>query len=209
MKSKNVFVLAAVVIVAAIIFYSFQGDSDNKSYVKKINQQRDQKDHYMRSSRESPFYGNESGFRGLNYYPVDPRYRINASLTVIENKRSVILATSDGKEKRYLEYAYAEFDLDGIHNKLLILEIMEDGPYRGTLFLAFADETSAVETYGAGRYFDIKKVPGSSFITLDFNEAYNPYCAYNDDFSCPFPPRENLMQVAIRAGEKNYKNDEN
>ena len=209
MKSKNVFVLAAVVIVAAIIFYSFQGDSDNKSYVKKINQQRDQKDHYMRSSRESPFYGNESGFRGLNYYPVDPKYRINASLTVIENKRSVILATSDGKEKRYLEYAYAEFDLDGIHNKLLILEIMEDGPYRGTLFLAFADETSAVETYGAGRYFDIKKVPGSSFITLDFNEAYNPYCAYNDDFSCPFPPRENLMQVAIRAGEKNYKNDEN
>ena len=209
MKSKNVFVLAAVVIVAAIIFYSFQGDSDNKSYVKKINQQRDQKDHYMRSSRESPFYGNESGFRGLNYYPVDPRYRINASLTVIENKRSVILATSDGKEKRYLEYAYAEFDLDGIHNKLLILEIMEDGPYRGTLFLAFADETSAVETYGAGRYLDIKKVPGSSFITLDFNEAYNPYCAYNDDFSCPFPPRENLMQVAIRAGEKNYKNDEN
>jgi uncharacterized protein (DUF1684 family) len=61
-----------------------------------------------------------------------------------------------------------------------------------------------LETYGAGRYLDIKKTPGATSITLDFNEAYNPYCAYNDSFSCPFPPKENILHVAILAGEKNY-----
>jgi uncharacterized protein (DUF1684 family) len=81
---------------------------------------------------------------------------------------------------------------------------MEAGPERGTLFLAFADETSTQETYGAGRYLDIKKVPGSSSVLLDFNKAYNPYCAYSDKFSCPFPPKENILSVPIRAGEKVY-----
>ena len=116
----------------------------------------------------------------------------------------IVLPTSDGKEKKYLEHAYAEFELDGIVNKLLIMEITEAGPYRGTLYLAFADETSAHETYGAGRYLDLKKVPGASSILLDFNKAYNPYCAYSDSFSCPFPPKENILKVAIKAGEKSY-----
>jgi uncharacterized protein (DUF1684 family) len=81
---------------------------------------------------------------------------------------------------------------------------MDMGPFRGKLFLAFGDETSARETYGAGRYLDVQKVPGSKTITLDFNKAYNPYCAYNETFSCPLPPQENLLQVAIKAGEQTY-----
>ena len=88
---------------------------------------------------------------------------------------------------------------------MLILEIMDMGPNRGKLFLAFADETSANETYGAGRYLDLKKVPAATSIELDFNLAYNPYCAYNDSYSCPFPPAENILRIAIRAGEKKYK----
>ena len=78
------------------------------------------------------------------------------------------------------------------------------GPTRGTLFLAFADVTSARETYGAGRYLDIKKIPGATSIELDFNKAYNPYCAYNENYTCPLPPKENFLKVAILAGEKNY-----
>jgi uncharacterized protein (DUF1684 family) len=115
-----------------------------------------------------------------------------------------VLPTSDGEEKQYKEYAYAEFSLDGEKNKLLILEIIDVGPYRGTLFLAFADATSANETYGAGRYLDLKKVPGATSVTLDFNKAYNPYCAYSDKFSCPFPPKENVLKVAVKAGEKSF-----
>jgi uncharacterized protein (DUF1684 family) len=115
------------------------------------------------------------------------------------------LGTSDGITKRYMEYAHAEFSIDGVDQRLLILEVMDMGPYRGTLFLAFGDETSARETYGAGRYLDVKKPKGINTITLDFNEAYNPYCAYNETYSCPLPPPENLLTIPIYAGEKNYK----
>ena len=105
-----------------------------------------------------------------------------------------------------MEYVHAEFEIEGEPQKLLILEIVDMGPYRGTLFLAFGDETSARETYGAGRYLNVEKPKGGrKSIELDFNLAYNPYCAYNDTFSCPFPPSENLLSIPIRAGEKNYK----
>ena len=96
------------------------------------------------------------------------------------------------------------FELTGIKTRLLLLEVMAMGPTRGSLFLAFADETSAKETYGAGRYIDIKKIPGASSMVLDFNNAYNPYCAYTDGYSCPFPPGKNILKVAIKAGEKSY-----
>jgi uncharacterized protein (DUF1684 family) len=72
------------------------------------------------------------------------------------------------------------------------------------LFLAFGDKTSALETYGAGRYLDVTKTPGSRTIKLDFNLAYNPYCAYDNTYSCPLPPAENLLEVAVKAGEKTY-----
>jgi uncharacterized protein (DUF1684 family) len=203
MKTQNIILIGVVIIVLVSILYSFQGGND-EGYVAKIEKARKEKDHQMRTGSDSPFKDTVETFKGLKYFPVDTKYRINARLSPIENKKTLTLPTSDGKEKTYLEYAYAEFELDGIENKLLILEMMEMGPYRGTLFLAFSDETSAVETYGAGRYLDVKKVPGSSSITLDFNEAYNPYCAYSDDYSCPFPPTENILKVAIRAGEMTY-----
>lgn len=158
----------------------------------------------MKTSNESPFLKDSIPFEGLNYFPIDETYRVKANLQSIDKKKVVLLATSDGLEQKYLEYAFAEFQLNGNSNKLLILEVMDNGPQRGKLFLAFADETSGVDTYGAGRYLDVKKVPAATSVILDFNLAYNPYCAYNDSYSCPFPPRENILKVAIRAGEKNY-----
>jgi hypothetical protein len=204
MKTQNIIIIGIVLIALVSIYYSFRGGQEDGAYAAKIEKQREEKDHYMRTAPDSPFSDSTALFTGLHYYPVNSAYRINARLTPIDQKKAVTLPTSDEKQKSYLEYAYAEFELGGVKNKLLILEIMDSGPYRGTLFLAFADQTSAKETYGAGRYLDIKKVPGSSSITLDFNEAYNPYCAYNDNFSCPFPPQENILNIAIEAGEKNY-----
>lgn len=204
MKTKNILLVIAVVAVLITVYYSFNGSQNSEAYISSIETLREEKDHYMRTAPDSPFSDSSALFTGLHYYPVNPAYRINARLTPIDQKKAVTLPTSDEKQKSYLEYAYAEFELGGVKNKLLILEIMDSGPYRGTLFLAFADQTSAKETYGAGRYLDIKKVPGSSSITLDFNEAYNPYCAYNDNFSCPFPPQENILNIAIEAGEKTY-----
>lgn len=204
MKSKNILILVVIVVVLITVFYSFMGSQDQTAYINEIKTERDDKDRFMRTSPESPFASNPENFKGLQYYPPDIRYKITSDLIPVKNKKTVVLSTNDGKEQRYIEYAYAEFDLDGYHHKLLILEIIDEGQSRGNLFLAFGDETSAVETYGAGRYLDISKVPGSNSITLDFNKAYNPYCAYNDTYSCPIPPPENLLKVPINAGEKIY-----
>lgn len=205
MKKQNIIILLAVVIALVTLFYSFRDSQDQSTYIKQIQDERAEKDRFMRNSSESPFVLDTTlTYTGLKYYSPDVRYKITATLTPIETRKAVVLATSDGKEERYLEFAYAEFDLDGYHNKLLILELMAMGPMKGKLFLAFGDETSGAETYGAGRYLDITKTPGSNTIILDFNQAYNPYCAYSNSFSCPLPPPENLLRVAIRAGEKTY-----
>ncbi|WP_333821382.1 DUF1684 domain-containing protein [Ohtaekwangia sp.] len=206
MKKQSIFILIVVVVIIVSLLYSFMGGQDQTAYIEQIQKERDEKEQFMRTSEESPFASNKNAFQGLKYYPVDVRYKITADLKPVQNKEVVLLRTNDGKEQRYVKYAYAEFDLDGFHNKLLILEMIDMGPFRGKLFLAFGDETSARETYGAGRYLDVTKVQGSNTITLDFNMAYNPYCAYADEFSCPLPPAENLLKVAIRAGEKVYHN---
>lgn len=204
MKRNKVITLLAIAIGLIIIFYGFRGSQDDTAYIKEIEKERQDKDRFMRTSAESPFAKNPEEYTGLTYYPPDIRYRVIANLRPIEKKKPIVLTTNDGKEQRYVEYAYAEFKLDGVPNKLLILEIADMGPFRGNLFLAFGDETSASETYGAGRYLDVTKTPGSSTIKLDFNLAYNPYCAYNNNFTCPLPPRENILAIPIRAGEKVY-----
>lgn len=204
MKSRLVIVFVTAAIAAVVIF-SMQSGSSLADYSEDLKKEREEKNIMMKTGDDSPFAKSKESFKELNYFAPDLKYRIVADLVPVQNKNVVVLPTSDGKEKRYQEYSFAEFTLDGVFCKLLILEIIDQGPFRGTLFLAFADETSANETYGAGRYLDIKKVPGASNVTLDFNRAYNPYCAYSDIFSCPFPPKENILKVAIKAGERNYQ----
>ncbi len=204
MSVKNIILIAASLVVVISILYAFKGGDDVVKYAAEIKKEREDRDRFMRTSEESPFKNNREEFKGLSYYEPDLKYRVIADLVPIKKKEVVSLSTNDGKEQRYQQYAYAEFDLNGYHHKMLILEIIDMGPFRGKLFFAFGDETSADETYGAGRYLDLEKVPGSQTITLDFNKAYNPYCAYNETYSCPLPPRENLLTIPIRAGEKVY-----
>jgi uncharacterized protein (DUF1684 family) len=203
-KTKNIFAILSLILVIVIIFYSFQGGTDEAAYREEIRKHREEKDIFMKAAEDSPFAESPDAYSGLNYFEPDVKFRITAQLTEIKNRNPVVLQTSDGKKQSYVEYAYAEFDFGGFHNKLLILESMDIGPLKGRLFLAFGDETSAKETYGAGRYLDVAKVPGAATILLDFNKAYNPFCAYSEKFSCPLPPRENLLEIAVRAGEKNY-----
>ena len=205
MKTRNIFYLFISVGVSVLLYYTFRGDDTIQAYTRQIAKERQEKDEFMRSADASPFATKKDSFGGLKYFPPDTKFRIQANLRPTEKKNIITLATNDGKSQAYLTYAYAEFDFENLHNKLLILEVLEEGPDRGKLFLAFADQTSANETYGAGRYLDVKKVPGASTITLDFNNAYNPYCAYSDAFSCPFPPAENMLKIAIKAGELTYK----
>ncbi len=160
MKSKLIPVLIAIITIGFLI-YVFSGDTEtSEAYIQEIKKERLEKDSFMKGNEESPFKDSLAHYDSLKYFQPDVKYRVTADIEPIKNKKMLVLPTSDDKEKRYMEYAYASFKLDGIENKLLILEIVDMGPYKGTLFLAFADETSAKETYGAGRYLDLKKLPG-------------------------------------------------
>lgn len=204
MKRTGIIALLLLAVVAATFYFSTKGKEDDSDYINSVLEERKSKEDYLKNGEGSPFVIDSIVFDSLRYFPINKEYQIKASLEPIEKKNVLTIATSDGKEQQYLQNAYAVFTLNDTKNKLLILEVMDSGPQRGKLFLAFADETSGVETYGAGRYLDVKKVRGASSIILDFNLAYNPYCAYSDDFTCPLPPRENILDIAIRAGEKNY-----
>ena len=198
--SKNRILIAFIgAILATIIYYSINETESPEAYKKKIITERNENDRFMRNSEESPFVKNNISYNGLSYFEPDLKYKINARFVRTEEPKIVTLSTSDGKIREYLEFGIAHFTLNKVENKLLILENAEDG----TLFLAFGDETSAYETYGAGRYLDVKYEGGNSLL-LDFNLAYNPYCAYSESFSCPFPAPDNLLSIAINAGEKSY-----
>lgn len=204
MKFSKIIIAIGVILLGVIIVYSVSSGSGDEEYLKAILEERREKNEFMKNSESSPFVEGKSSFDSLKYFDPNPKYKVVADLEPVKNKKVWVLTTSTGEENRYLDYAWVEFALDETKNRLLILEVMDSGPTRGTLFLAFADGTSTKETYGAGRYLDIKKIPGATSITLDFNKAYNPYCAYVDNFSCPLPPKENIIGVRIEAGEKSY-----
>lgn len=205
MKATHLLIIIVAIGVVTAAVYPFLSDEDDKTFVASVIKSREDRDAFMRNSQDSPFKGTAGAFTGLKYFQPDPSYRLVADLEYVSAREPRTLSTSDGKTRSFLTYAWAAFDLGNVRHRLLILEQLENGPERGNLFLAFTDESSAGETYGGGRYLDIRKVPGASTITLDFNYAYNPFCAYNNSFSCPFPPSENHLAVLIRAGELNYK----
>lgn len=115
------------------------------------------------------------------------------------------MATNTGEIRSGLRYGYFEFRVEGQDCRLQVYRL-EDAPDTGGgayLFVPFRDATSGIETYGAGRYIDLKENT-SGVYDLDFNRAYNPYCAYNAQFSCPVAPADNTLKVPVRAGEKKY-----
>lgn len=199
MKKNILYLIIAIVVVISIV-YSFSGGQSPEEYAEDLQEHREDTRRFMATSKESPFAENKDAFKGLNYYPADLDYKINARFDPVDNQEILTLPTNDGKERQYLTYGYATFDFKGKKNRLLVLENVEEEE----LFLPFGDATSAIETYGAGRYLDVTHTGGNT-IVLDFNKAYNPFCAYSEEFTCPLPPKENLLEVAIEAGEKTYR----
>lgn len=188
------------VAVGVMVFVVNSGKESDPEYVQAIGKEREEKDEFMRTSDDSPFKGKE--FLSLKYYPADPAYKVMANVKQLETRELLELTTSDGKKEQYQKFATVEFEIKGERQQLTLLR--QAGPgMQSVTFLAFADATSGETTYGGGRYLDIA-VKNARQVTLDFNKAYNPYCNYNETFSCPLPLRENILDVAIEAGEKTY-----
>ena len=202
LKAKTIVfpLLAVAVILTIFIVKRIEGPNE---YINSILEKRRQTDLFMEQSPDSPFPAEQrSTFQGLSYFPPDPAYRVTARLALIAGQEELLVPTSDGTVRRYLRYAWAEFDLQGKRQRLLLLKD-RDSRVSNRLFLAFRDRTSGKETYGGGRYIDLFQQREGE-ITIDFNLAYNPYCVYNYTYSCPLPPEENRLEVPIPAGEKMY-----
>ena len=166
---------------------------------------RKTKDATFKSDSNSPIPPQDrERFQGLSYYPVNPALRFHVRLVRYPHPESLRLATSTGEMRDALRYGYFEFDVQGHTCRLQVYRTMEDiQAGRAELFAPFRDATSGRETYAGGRYIDLQENT-SGLYDLDFNQAYNPYCAYSERYSCPLPPAENTLPVAIEAGERNY-----
>lgn len=144
----------------------------------------------------------------IHFYKVDKSYRITASLKKISDAKGFEMITSSGKKQKYFQYGLLTFKLHNSVAHLYIYQsasLIQQEKYRDYLFVPFTDATSGFESYGGGRYLDFTLSDiKNNHLVMDFNKAYNPYCAYTSGYDCPVPPKENLLHIAIKAGEKNY-----
>ena len=197
-KVLSYIVIAAVILIAVFSLFNTGKPEVESNYIEEMKAFRHEKDSFMRSDEKSPFIEQNVTFKGLSYFDIDESFKVKASVEAIQDGKIYDLQTSNNKIKTFQAVAILHFDIVGSHQDLTLLQSAKDGHF----FLPFYDETSAITTYGAGRYLEVEFKKGQQQVVLDFNKAYNPYCAYNGKYSCPIPPPENALAVAIKAGVK-------
>jgi uncharacterized protein len=145
------------------------------------------KDSFMRNDIDSPIPPEDrANFTGLKYFLPNEEYRVTSRLERFDKPIPVVIMTSTGTRRPYLKYGTLTFQIKGTRLTLVVYKSSED-PYSRSLFVPFSDGTSGGETYGSGRYLDLDEQGGDDY-ELDFNMAYNPYCAYSAEYTCPLPP---------------------
>ncbi len=168
--------------------------------IDALLESRQDKDAFFKTDRDSPLTPQQRmAFDSLRYFPPDPALAFEIALIKFAPADQTLqrMMTSKNEIRHYRRWGRLEFEVD---TQIVGLTLFQDqgGDY---FFLPFADPTNGHETYGAGRYVEVEPLPDGRF-RLDFNTAYNPYCAYNNRFSCPYVPTENRLPVPIRAGEQ-------
>lgn len=145
----------------------------------------------------------------IRFYPPDPEMIVTATVTLLPDEQSFKMTTSSGKTKEARKYALLQFRLNGKPFQLYtyqLLKLKERAETAQELFLPFMDQTCGKASYGGGRYLDMSLTEiKEGKIILDFNKAYNPYCAFTTGYNCPVPPRENVLSIPVQAGEKYQK----
>ncbi len=203
------------VTLALSVVFLIQCSSDSRPKLSRAEQQlviaeiqkrRADKDRFFKQSSASPLLPEDrKTFTGLSYYPIDLNWRFVGPLHILKEQPVDSLWDSGGEKRAARKYGYFEFRYQGKPYRLLVYQLLEGGLSGDeSLFLAFTDETSGKETYGGGRYIDVERNAKGQLI-VDFNLAYNPYCAYNPNYLCALPPAENHLPFPVRAGEKNFK----
>lgn len=156
---------------------------------------------------ESPLTSEDlKTFKGLDFYPIDPKYKVEASFVRTPNEKTFKMKTSTTRTPEYVKYGELTFSLEGKACQLNLyqnIELIKKEGYADYLFLPFFDLSCGQESYIGGRYLDLR-IPKGDTLIIDFNKAYNPYCAYNHKYSCPIVPLDNNLDLAILAGVKKF-----
>jgi uncharacterized protein (DUF1684 family) len=169
--------------------------------MSEIIEFRKAKDNFFKTSQQSPLTKEQKkDFVGLQYFPENPALRLELPLERYADPERITMQTNTGATQEYFKVGQVRFHVNGEDAALQVYE-STDNP--GSYFVPFVDATAPAESYGAGRYLEPEEFHDGELI-VDFNLAYNPYCAYNSNWSCPFPPPENRLKVRIEAGEKKF-----
>jgi uncharacterized protein len=173
----------------------------DQPYSEQISADRGAKNAQFASASDSPVKADKRGqFLPLAYYAPDEGYRVPAMLAPFEGEEAIEMPTSTGKRREMRRAGQLRFSVKG---QTLTLTAFVEATDRqmARLFVPFSDQTNGAETYTAGRYLDLTRT-ATGLYDLDFNRAYHPYCYFNDEYDCPFPPAENRLGIPIRAGER-------
>jgi len=173
-------------------------------YTEALLAARAAKDENLRTASDSPIPADKRRTElPLSYFPPDPAYRVPAVLRPDPRGAQVVeMLTSTGRQRATRVIGILEFVLKG--QPLKLQAFAEESTTAESMFVPFTDQTTGHQTYGGGRYVDLDRTPTDIYV-IDFNTAYNPYCAYNPTYDCPLPPKENRLPVEIRAGERTPK----
>ncbi|MGJ5641617.1 DUF1684 domain-containing protein [Formosa sp. S-31] len=164
----------------------------------------------FKDASKSPLKKNDrENFKGLDFFPVDSSFSVTAKVEPVENSEYFDMPTTAGEFKAQRVFGILHFKINEEPFQLKVYEslaLKDKAGYEDYLFLPFLDLTNGVSTYGGGRYMELRSsdINEANEIRIDFNKAYNPYCAYNDTYSCPIVPRDNFINTEIRAGVKAF-----
>jgi len=192
------------------LFMAF-GMNAQDAYTKEIMTYQYEQNLKFHNKDTSPLSAKDiKTFSALSFFKIDKKFKVTAQL--VKEKDPVIfeMETTTNRRPLYIKYGRLTFTIDGKKQSLTIYQNKDfgrDPQYNDYLFLPFTDKTSGEESYGGGRYLDVLTTDENKdgTITIDFNKSYNPYCAYNSNYSCPLTPKENTVNIALKAGVKVYK----
>ena len=188
-------------------FFLILNCENKKRYDKNFTPFQKEMNEFFKDASISPLKEKDlKNFEGLDFFDFDSSYVVKAKLTRTPDEKSFKMKTTTDRLPEYVKYGDVSFELFGKSYSLNIyrnLDIVNKEGYEDYLFLPFLDDTNGVESYGGGRYIDFD-VPIDNYLIIDFNTAYNPYCTYNEKYSCPIVPRENYLSIKIKAGVKNF-----
>lgn len=197
---RHVFCATAATLALVFAACSSGPGDPNAGYAANLDRERAAKDAAFRRQVDQPIPADKMNeLLPLKYFPADLSYVVPASFTPAAVRTPLQIPTSTGEVRAMEVVGTLEFTLKG--QALSLGALVEAGTPPDRLFVPFTDLTSGTETYAAGRYLEITRT-ATGLYTIDFNRAFQPYCAYNHSYDCPYPPPSNRLSVAIRAGEK-------